>query len=74
MFKLLANQQEDGDGLFQKIVKLGQRKQRKSHGKSAHLNRGLGTFLVRKPKVQASGPEVTVLEKSIDIEFKKWVH
>ena len=25
-------------------------------------------------KVQKSCPEVTVLEKSIDIEFKKWVH
>ena len=77
--KLLANQQEDGDGLPQSIVT--------NHGKGSRkgltdglrdfikvddhraldvgaIRRGTGTFKVRKPKVSERGSDVTIRENS----------
>ena len=75
--KLLANQQEDGDGLLQNIVKdLGKESRRgltdglrefvKVDNERAldvgALRRGTGTFKVRKPKAPEGGSDVIVRE------------
>ena len=80
--KLLANQQEDGDGLLQNIVKDLGKESRKgvTDGLREFINvdterafdvgslrQGTGTFKVRKPKVPEGCPEVTVRER-VDIE------
>ena len=70
--KLLANQQEDGDGLVQNIVtSLGKESLREfihiyNHRalEEGHLSEGLGSFRVRRPKGQGGYPEVTVRESS----------
>ena len=71
--KLLANQQEDGDGLLQNIVKDLGKESRKGltdglrefiriDNKCAlevrYVNQGMGTFKERKPKVPEGCPEV----------------
>ena len=80
--KLLANQQEDGDGLIQNILtNLGKgsrkglmeglREFMKIDNERAldvgYLNRGPGTLEVRKPKVPEACPEVTVRENSDEL-------
>ena len=77
VLKLLANQQEDGDGLLQNIVKnLGKESRRgltdglrefiKVDNERAldvgALRRGTGTFQVRKPKALEGGSDVIVRE------------
>ena len=77
---LLPNQQEDGDGLIQNIVRnlgKGSRKGltegltefKKFDNERAlevgYLNRGMGKFTVRKPKVPEGCPEVTVRESTV---------
>ena len=79
--KLLANQQEDGDGLLQNIVNCVRRAEKVSrtacvvdNGRAldvGSLSRGTGTFQVRKPKVPEGCPEVIVRESSA---LKKWWH
>ena len=74
--KLLANQQEDGDGLLQNIVKdLGnERAQKVSRNESAlevgYLDRGMGTCKVRKPKVPEGCQEVTVRESPDELTLR----
>ena len=78
--KLLANQQEDGDGLIQKIVRNLGKESRKGLTEGltefikidnvralvvGYLNRGMGNFTVRKPKVPEGCPEVTVRESTV---------
>ena len=75
--KLLANQQEDGDGLIQNIVtNLGERSRKgvtnglrefiKIDNQRAlevgYLSKGMGKFRVRRPKGSEGCPEVTVRE------------
>ena len=75
--KLLANQQEDGDGLIQNIVaNLGERSMKGlTNGlrdfiqidnrralEVGYLNKGMGNFRVRRPKGSEGCPEVTVRE------------
>ena len=77
--KLLANQQEDGDGLIQDIVMNlceGSRKglteemreflQVDNHRtpEVGHLSEGLGTFEVRSPRGSEGYPKVTVREST----------
>ena len=83
--KLLANQQEDGDGLLQNIVKdLGEGSRegltdglrefiRIDNGcalEVGYLNQGRGTCKVRKPKVSEGCPEVTVRENSEELTLR----
>ena len=82
---LLANQQEDGDGLSQNIVKNLNKESRKGLTDSlrdfikidneraldvGYLNRGLGTFQVLKPKVAEGYPEVTVRESPGELTLR----
>ena len=75
--KLLANQQEDGDGLIQNILtNLGERSRKgvtnglrefiKIDNQRAlevgYLSKGMGKFRVRRPKISEGCPEVTVRE------------
>ena len=77
--KLLAHQQEDGDGLSQNIVKDQGQESRKGLTDGLRefimvdneraldvgaLRRGTGTFQVRKPKVPEGSSEVTVRERA----------
>ena len=83
--KLLANQQEDGDGLIQNIVTNlceGSRKglteglrefiQVDNHRalEVGHLSEGLGTFTVRRPKGSEGYPEVTVRESPDELTLR----
>ena len=83
--KLLANQQEDGDGLILNIVtNLGKgsrkglteglREFMKTHTERAlkvgYLIQGMETFKVRKPKVPERCPEVTVRESSDELTLR----
>ena len=81
--KLLANQQEDGEGLIHSMVDQSrQRKQERSHGRPAglhqggqssrfgELHRGTGTFQVRKPKVSEGGPDVTIRESPVELTLR----
>ena len=83
--KLLANQQEDGDGLVQNIVTSlgkwskkgltdGLREFIKIDNEGAlevgYLNRSTGTFRVPKPKVPEECPEVTVRENSTELTVR----
>ena len=83
--KLLANQQEDGDGVIKNIVtSLGEesrkgltdglREFKKIDNERAlevgYLNRGMGTFKVGRPKVPEGCPEVTVWENSDDLTLR----
>ena len=77
--KLLTNQQEDGDGLIQKEHRdeprrVGGRASRRglrefidvdNHRaqEAGHLNVGLGTFRVRRPRGSEGYPEVTLRER-----------
>ena len=80
--KLLANQQEDGDGLIQNIVKnLGEVSRKgltevlrnfiqvdnQRALKVGHLREGLTSFLVRRPKGEEGHPEVPVRESPDDL-------
>ena len=82
---LLANQQEDGDGLSQNIVKNLNMESRKGLTNGlrdfikidneraldvGYLNRGLGTFQVLKPKVAEGHPEVTVRESPDELTLR----
>ena len=78
--KLLANQQEDGNGLIQNIVtNLGEGR-RKGHTNGlrdfikidnhrpvevGYLNEGLWKFKVRRPKVSEGDPEVTLRTEEV---------
>ena len=77
--KLLVRQQEGGDGLTQNIVTNLSKGSRKGLTEGSrefikidsdravdvgYLNRGMGIFGVRKPKVPEGCPEVTVRESS----------
>ena len=77
--KLLANQQEDGDGLLQNIVQNLGKESRKGLTNGLHefievdnerahdvgsLSQDTGTFKVRKPKAPEGCPEVIVRENS----------
>ena len=83
--KLLANQQEEGDGLLQNIVKdLGEgsrkgltdglRKFIEVDNASAldvgSLRRGTGTIQVRKPKVPEGGSDVIVRENPDELTLR----
>ena len=83
--KLLANQQEDGDGLIQSIVTNlceesregltnGLREFLKIDDHRAlevgHLNEGLGTFKVRRPTGSEGYPEVAVRESPDDLMLR----
>ena len=83
--KLLANQQEDGDGLLQNIVKnLGKESRRgltdglrefiKVDNERAldvgSLRRGTGTFQVRKPKVPEGSSDVIVRESPDELTLE----
>ena len=83
--KLLVNQEEDGDGLTQNIVTNlgeGSRKglteglreyiQVDNHRalEVGHLNEGLGTLKVRRPKGQERYPEVTVRESPDELTLR----
>ena len=83
--KLLANQEEDGDGLFQNIVKDLGKESRKGLTDGLRdfirvdneraldvgsLRRGTGTFSVRKPKVPEAGSDVTVRENSYEFTLR----
>ena len=83
--KLLANQQEDGDGLLQNIVKNLGKESRKglTNGlrdfikvddeRALHVGalcRGSGTFKVQMPKVPAGCPEVIVRENSDELTLR----
>ena len=78
VLKLLANQQEDGDGLLQNVVTnlgKGSRKGltdglrdfiRVDNDRAldvGEVRRGTGTFKVRKPKVPEGGSDVTIRER-----------
>ena len=80
--KLLASQQEDGDGLTQNIVTNLCEESRKGLTEGlrdfikidnerafevGHLRGGMGKFKVRKPKVPQGCPEVTVRESSDEL-------
>ena len=82
---LVANQQEDGDGLSQNIVKNLGKESRKGLTNGlrdfikidneraldvGYLNRGLGTFEVFKPKVPEGYPEVTVRESPDELTLR----
>ena len=82
---LLANQQEDGDGLSQNIVKNLNKESRKGLTDSlrdfikidneraldvGYLNQGLGTCKVLKPKVPEGYPEVTVRESPGELTLR----
>ena len=83
--KLPANQQEDGDGLVQNIVTNlceGSRKgltgglrefikiDNHRAPELGHLNEGLGTFGVRRPKGSEGFPEVTVRESPDELTLQ----
>ena len=83
--KLLANQQEDGDGLLQNIVTnlgMGRRKGLtdglrefiKVHNERTldvgELRRGTGPFKVRKPKAPEGGSEVTIRESPDELTLR----
>ena len=83
--KLQANQQEDGDGLLHNIVKdLGMESRKgltdglpefmridsKCALEVGYLNRGRGTFKVRKPKVPEGCPEVIVRESLEELTLR----
>ena len=83
--KLLANQQEDGDGLKQNIVTNLTEGNRRGLTKLprefiqvdnhralevGHLNEGLGTFKVRRPKGSEGYPEVTVRKSPDELTLR----
>ena len=83
--KLLANQQEDGDGLLQSIVTNLGKGSRKGLTNGlrdfikvdnhraldvGELHRGTGTFKVRKPKVLAGGSDVTIRESPHELTLR----
>ena len=83
--KLLANQQEDGDGLLQNIVtNLGEvsrkgltdglrdfiRVDNERALDVGALRRGTGTFEVRKPQVPEGGSDVTVRESPDELTLR----
>ena len=72
--KLLANQQEGGDGLLQNIVKALGKESRRGLTDGAldvgALRRGTGTFKARKPKVPEGCPEVTVREDPDELTLR----
>ena len=83
--KLLANQQEDGDGLIQSIVTNFGEGSRKGLTKGLrdfikienhralevrYLNEGMGKFKVRRPKGSDGCPEVTVRESPDEVTLR----
>ena len=83
--KLLANQQEDGDGLLQNIVKDFGEGSRKGLTDGLRefirvdseraldvgaLRRGTGTFQVRKPKAPEGGSDVIVRESPDELRSR----
>ena len=80
--KLLANQQEDGDGAIQNIVTNlceGSREGLTNGSikidnhrapEAGHLNEGLGTFKIRRPKGSEGYPEVTVRESPDELTLR----
>ena len=83
--KLLANQQEDGDGLIQNIVTNLCEVSRKGLTEGlrnfiqvdnyrcfgvGHLREGLGSFKVRRPKGEEGNPEVPVRESSHELTLR----
>ena len=83
--KLLANQQEDGDGLLQNIVTNLGKGSRKGLTEGlqdfmlvdneraldvGELHRGTGTCKVRRPKVPEGGSDVTIRESPDELTFK----
>ena len=87
--KLLANQQEDGDGLLQNIVKNLGKESRKGLTNGLRefikvdneraldvgaLRRGTGTLEVRKPKAPEGSSDVTIRESPDDIEGGRSQH
>ena len=85
VLKLLANQQEGGDGLIQNIVTNLCEESRKglTNGlrefikidnhralEVRHLSEGLGTFKVRRPKGSEGFPEVTVRESPDELTLR----
>ena len=83
--KLLANQQEDGDGLLQNIVTNLSKESRKGLTDGlreftkidseralevGYLNQGTGTLKVRKPKVPEGRPEVIVRESPDELTLR----
>ena len=85
VFKLLANQQEDGDGLIQNIVtNLGEGSRRCLTDGSrhfikvdnhlalevGHLREGVRSFTVRRPKVAEGNQEVPVRESPNELTLR----
>ena len=73
--KLLANQQEDGDGLLHNIVKnLGKERRRGLDNERGldvgALRRGTGTFQVRKSKAPEGGSDVIVRESPDELTLR----
>ena len=83
--KLLANQQEDGDGLIQNILTNVCEGSRKGLTKGlrefihvdnhraldeGHLSEGLGTFKVRRPKGQEGCPELAFRENPDELTLR----